>query len=293
MSWPSYPERDYQQRKKFGLYLEPSEEARAWGLRVHGVGSFTSQGRDMSSRGRVMDVYALVLVREGSGCLIDEDRAKTPLKAGDVLAVVPGWWHLYNPDKKIGWTTSWVIFDGPVAKSLHAAEQIVPGVLASNVGDSGLSALGAIMDGMIGFASERADTLQAQARLAADLLGLLARLSDWSKQQVQGERVNLIVEAVSYVEESYLEEVDFDALVLRSGVSATHFRRQFKKLTGDGPQTYQKRLRIRLAKELLRHSDLTVAEVGERVGYSKPAYFSRVFNSRVGISPSVWRGAGM
>lgn len=293
MSWPSYPERDYQQRKKFGLYLEPRDEARAWGVRVHGVGSFRSRAHDMSSAGRVMDVYALVLVREGGGFLIDKDVVKSPLKAGDVLAVVPGWWHLYNPDQNVGWTTAWVIFDGPVAQSLEAAGEIFPGVIASNVGESGLQALGAIMDGMIALATERADSPQLQARLAAEVLGLLARVSDWRREQALGGGMNMISKSVVYVERHYMDDIDFDALLTDSAMSKTHFRRQFKKAAGDSPQTYQKRLRMRFAKELLRHSELTVSEVGERVGYSKPAYFSRIFSQHVGVSPIVWRKSGM
>ena len=293
MSWPNYPEREYEQRKKFGVYLEPQGEARAWGLRVHGVGNFSSRSRDMSSVGRVLDHYALVLVREGRGVLIDEEGRKTPLATGDVLAVVPGWWHLYNPEPKTGWTTAWVIFDGPVANSLREAGDLFPGVIASSVGEAGLKALGAIMDGMVSLAVERSDTLHLQARLAGDLLGLLSRIADWRGQQARGASSHLIVEAIDYVEKHYHEELDFDAMLERSKMSSTHFRRQFKKATGDGPQAYQKRLRIRLAKELLRHSDLSVSEIGEKVGYEKAAYFSRVFTKRVGVSPSAWRSSGV
>jgi len=292
MSWPSYPERDYQQRKKFGLYLEPQEKSHAWGLRVHGVGSFTSRGRDMPLRGRVMQDYALVLVREGSGFLLDKDGKQTALMAGDVLMMVPGWWHLYNPDRKSGWTTSWVIFDGSVADSLQAAGEIFPGVIASDIGEAGLQALGALLDGMISLAGERAETAYLQARLASELLGLLSRISDWKGQQAHVANNHQLAEAIEYVETHYPDEIDFEALLTRSEMSSTHFRRLFKKATGDGPQSYQKRLRIRLAKELLRHSDLSVAEIGMKVGYNKGAYFSRVFSKRVGVSPSDWRASG-
>ena len=100
-------------------------------------------------------------------------------------------------------------------------------------------------------------------------------------------------DAIKYVEEHYPEEIDFDALLEKTGMSSTHFRRQFKRATGAGPQTYQQRLRVRLAKELLRHSSLSVAEVGARVGYGNAAYFSRVFNSRVGMAPTAWRSSGL
>lgn len=293
MSWPSYPDRNYERRKKFGIYLEPRKDEFQWGLRVHGLGSFTSQTHDIASSGRVLDLYALVMVREGGGFLRDKDGRETAIQAGDILAVVPGRWHLYNPDKNAGWTTAWVLFDGPVAESLHTSGELMPGVLASGIGESGVQLLGAIVDGMIGLATTRIDSPELQARLAADLLGLLARISDWRGHQVRGGGAAPMIEAIEYVEAHFSEVIDFDALLVRSGMSATHFRRQFKVIIGDGPQTYQQRLRIRLAKELLRHSDLSVAEVGLRVGYDSPAYFSRIFSKRVGMSPKVWRKAGL
>jgi len=292
MSWPSYPDRDYQQRKKFGLYLEPSKASFAWGVRVHGVESFESRANDMSAAGRVLNVYALVLVQKGCGLLVSQDGKTTKLKEGDVLMVVPGWWHLYNPDKKAGWTTSWVIFDGPVAETLEAEGEIVSGVIASDIGEIGLKSLGAIIDGMVSLVLDRSETLYLHARLAAEMLSLLARIFDWRGQQSYGGSCLQVDEAIHYVEAHFSEEIDFDVLRDRLGMSPTHFRRLFKKATGEGPQTYQKRLRVRLAKELLRHTQISISEVAMRVGYPKNAYFSRVFSQRVGMSPSVWRASG-
>jgi AraC-like DNA-binding protein len=125
------------------------------------------------------------------------------------------------------------------------------------------------------------------------MLGLLSRISDWREHQLKGMYSSLIADAIDYVEEHYAEDIDFHSLMKRAGMSATHFRRQFKQITGDAPQTYQKRLRVRLAKELLRHTNHSVSEIAQRVGYPEAAYFTRVFTKRVGVSPSVWRSTGV
>lgn len=51
------------------------------------------------------------------------------------------------------------------------------------------------------------------------------------------------------------------------------------------------RLRIKAAKELLTAADssLTVTDIALRVGYSDPAYFSRVFKQQTGASPASYR----
>jgi len=37
--------------------------------------------------------------------------------------------------------------------------------------------------------------------------------------------------------------------------------------------------------ELIRTTDMSLAQIGEQVGYSDPNYFSRVFKKRKGIGP--------
>lgn len=43
------------------------------------------------------------------------------------------------------------------------------------------------------------------------------------------------------------------------------------------------------AKRLLRYTDLTAAEVGDRLGFTDPAYFARYFRRETGTPPSVYR----
>jgi AraC-like DNA-binding protein len=43
------------------------------------------------------------------------------------------------------------------------------------------------------------------------------------------------------------------------------------------------------AKRCLAYSDLSIAEVGARVGFADALYFSRVFKRRAELSPSAFR----
>jgi AraC family transcriptional activator of pobA len=43
------------------------------------------------------------------------------------------------------------------------------------------------------------------------------------------------------------------------------------------------------AKRLLLYSDLTVAEVADRLGFGDPAYFSRFFRREAGSAPAAYR----
>jgi AraC-like DNA-binding protein len=50
--------------------------------------------------------------------------------------------------------------------------------------------------------------------------------------------------------------------------------------------------RMREARRLLADTDLTVAEIALRVGYSEAGYFVRRFRLGHGVPPATWRRAG-
>jgi AraC-like DNA-binding protein len=45
------------------------------------------------------------------------------------------------------------------------------------------------------------------------------------------------------------------------------------------------------AKRLLSHSDLSVSEIGYRLGFQDPSYFSRFFRKSTGSAPAEFREA--
>ena len=52
------------------------------------------------------------------------------------------------------------------------------------------------------------------------------------------------------------------------------------------PLSYFIGLRISAAKKLIRESSLTFTEISERLGFSSVHYFSRLFKSQAGMTPS-------
>jgi AraC-like DNA-binding protein len=73
------------------------------------------------------------------------------------------------------------------------------------------------------------------------------------------------------------------------GASEDYLSRVFHREMGISPWEYLNRYRILQAKELLRCTDDNVKTVARRVGFTDPAYFSRVFRKVVGTSPSAYR----
>lgn len=93
----------------------------------------------------------------------------------------------------------------------------------------------------------------------------------------------------SYIDAHYSEDISTETLAALMYVSVSYFCRFFKKVTGTTSAAYISEYRIKKSFLLLENTDLSMAEIAEKVGFDDPNYFSRVFRSVTGITPSEYR----
>ena len=106
-----------------------------------------------------------------------------------------------------------------------------------------------------------------------------------------GERKG--AQLIEYIEQHYGEYgMSLDTLADAFGMSTWQVRGEIKAETGESYMEYLKKVRIRKATEKLMETDMSVAEIGEAVGYSNISYFIRLFREHTGYTPSVWRSIG-
>jgi AraC family transcriptional regulator len=80
-----------------------------------------------------------------------------------------------------------------------------------------------------------------------------------------------------------------DELGQACGVSARHFIRAFRQSAGRTPHQWLMQERALKAKNLLEHSDRTLAEISAMCGYANQSHFCRAFLRSFGQSPSTTR----
>jgi signal transduction histidine kinase/DNA-binding response OmpR family regulator len=93
-------------------------------------------------------------------------------------------------------------------------------------------------------------------------------------------------EFTSYVESNIEnEDLSLDDVCKNIGVSKVQLYRKVKALMGINASDYILNSRLKKAKYLLQHENLTISEIAFKVGFSSPAYFSTVFKSKFGVTP--------
>ncbi len=95
-----------------------------------------------------------------------------------------------------------------------------------------------------------------------------------------------VARALERIHANYRAPLTIDELARESAMSVSSFHRVFKRVTGDSPLQYIKKIRLDKAKGLLVHSGMRVSNVAYEVGYESPSQFSREFKRYFKVPPS-------
>lgn len=86
------------------------------------------------------------------------------------------------------------------------------------------------------------------------------------------------------------ENFTIEDIYRQMNISKVQLYRKVKALIGVNINEYVLNVRIQKARYYLQYEDISVAEVAYKTGFSSPAYFSTVFKSRLGVTPTTFKG---
>ena len=83
--------------------------------------------------------------------------------------------------------------------------------------------------------------------------------------------------------------IDFAQWAKKRGISYSTFQRRWGSCFDEAPGHYQLKVRLTECCRLLAETDQKILHIGISLGFEDPAYFSRIFRSRIGMSPTDFR----
>lgn len=272
------------------------------------------------------DCYEMALVVRGS-CELQIPAARTPLIAGDLFLTRPGEPHIFRLQKNAA--LLYCQFGREVApaarealqralqeiertgaraahkrvRELMAFEQATDTRILLQPGSMNLEGLlhlghaqaeeiytlldrigqeqntrGAGFEQMKRLYLEQALILLSRAQTAAPRTGTDA---SWKHE--------LIGTVLDQIDADLAQNINFEEIAERNGMTLSYFRTVFKRMTGLPPTDYLNRMRILRALELLQTTDLTIAETAMQVGIYDANYFSRLFKKIIGYPPRYFK----
>ena len=96
--------------------------------------------------------------------------------------------------------------------------------------------------------------------------------------------------SLDYINEHVREDIPLSTLASLAGITPGYYCKIFKDYYHIRPLEYVRQLRIQYAKTLLVvQRDLSVSDIGEKIGYQNPSYFIKQFKKFENITPKEFR----
>lgn len=231
--------------------------------------------------------HVMIHCVDGEGWLRIADR-ETLIHPGQMFCLSAGVPHWYGSDAENPWSIYWIHFTGR-----HAAEYC--------------RWLGIRAEDPVIHLSQREELLAAfeetwqclravhtYDNLVRGSIGLIRFLGVVQRTmhapEVHQRAVDRqIQETIDFVSRNPAAELSLTELTQLTQLSVSRYTLAFRRATGCSPMEYFNRLRMQRACEMLRTTGESVQDIGLKVGYNDPYYFSRAFKKIIGVSPNAYR----
>lgn len=120
--------------------------------------------------------------------------------------------------------------------------------------------------------------------------GICIKLLNYISYKRQDNCKLLLEKAKDYINNNYSDvDIGINKVSNYVHISPCYLSMIFKKETGETFLNYLVSIRLEVAKDMLRSTNLKTFEIAEKIGYSDPNYFSYFFKKNFGISPREYR----
>ena len=236
--------------------------------------------------------YIFHYVISGTGTLLaDDENGNTitwQVKSGQGFMLFPGQVTTYIADSTLQWEYNLVEFDGLLAREIVTTEGLSLNHPIYHASSKELR--NQMMEEMLYLSRHPEES-------PFHLIGHLYLFLDYFMRSASTVHVKqngsirdfYIKEALSYIEQNFQNDISIEDISAFCGLNRSYFGKIFHDTIGRSPQEFLISYRMTKAAELLKITSLSIADIGNAVGYPNQLHFSRAFKNVYGISPRNWR----
>ncbi|HZK02506.1 MAG TPA: AraC family transcriptional regulator, partial [Anaerovoracaceae bacterium] len=109
-----------------------------------------------------------------------------------------------------------------------------------------------------------------------------------SEPEYKGDS-QIVLSACKYIHENYMDRITLRTVAGELYTNASYLSSLFKKETGVSFTGYLNDVRMKQARDLLLHTNLSLLEISMRAGFDCQSYFSKVFKRTYDVTPREYR----
>ncbi|MDD6308404.1 MAG: AraC family transcriptional regulator [Clostridia bacterium] len=230
--------------------------------------------------------YNLLYVMQGR-ILIATENGEEWVPEGNVVLYRPGEYQKYLYFAEDEPAIYWMHFSGygvsAILKNMGFAEGHV---FYTGKSDSICS----IMRQLIGELQVSRENCEMYCRgYFLQLIALISERIHSQNEEISAVRYKELRTVVEHINHRYYDDTDIEEYAHMCHMSKYHFIRIFKEYVGMTPHKYKSKIRMDRAKNLLKNTSMSIHEVGEMVGFTDTAQFSKQFKIYTGKTPNSFR----
>ena len=275
------------------ILVYSSQKAQSSLLYVQEAGEFHAR-QNYYTRRRGVDSFLIKIVLNGEGTL-EYEGEKYRCQAGDFFWIDCQKPHYYATALGAGeWHVVWMHFFGGEARRYY--EQYLEANQGSPVGSlQEPGKIARLIREMIAQYVVVRNDYVTDIRMSSVVTQILAECLAETVHRVMVRQnkqpPKRIQEVYAYITEHFTERFTLDDLASRFYLNKFYLQKQFRQSIGKTPNEYQNELRVDLAKEMLRMTTISVADIALRLGFENVSYFIQLFKKREGMTPLQYRNS--
>ena len=242
----------------------------------------------------VRNHYLFHYVLSGTGTLYAENSKKESIeyhiRSEQGFMIFPEQICTYVADSSLPWEYVWLEFDGLKAKELldTAGFSVNSPIYRPRFKDTSHE----MAEEMMYIAKHpKASPFNLIGHLYLFLDGFVRSTASPFTNQTTSMRNFYIKEALSFIEQNFQNDISVEDIAAFCGLNRSYFGKIFHDTVGKTPQEFLISYRMSKASELLKMTKLSIADIGNAVGYPNQLHFSRAFKNLYGVSPRSWRSS--
>ena len=223
------------------------------------------------------NVYIIHYILRGKGYFNEHK-----VESGEGFLIRPGDFEEYHADSSDPWEFLWVVSNDA------GMEKIFLSYCADENGIFKFDFVPKLYETVHRMGRMRGGVLSKCEMLAIYLDILLHHESRGVHHRVSAEKIYCDA-AVNYVRENLAGNLTVEGIAVFLGVSRAYLYKMFVFEFGKSPKQYINDMRLSIAKNLIKETNVCISEVARSVGYPDVLSFSKFFSSKVGMSPTAFR----
>lgn len=233
---------------------------------------------------RTFECHVLILVQEGT-LHITANGVRRTVRAGEYLFLRAGEEHFGHQASRGRLAYLWLH-----VRSIHTfevEEDDAPYAFAETGSVVGCMQVEDRFSQLLAMTMEEPPCPPLMRNYACSLL--MMELTRAQGRQRSGSEPPVVLAAQTWIRANYHRPFPVTELAQQMGYQADYLASLFRQHTGMTIVQYTTQLRMRMAKALLAHYDVSIREVAYSCGFADEKYFMRQFKRQEGITPTQFR----